>query len=187
MVLGGLIGRFAGQNMMKAFQLGGPKWSDVAMNALPSVMYGGSLMMQGANPMEAGGTALSDLGLQMVADTALGTLGSRLGMATASRAMKDRMIATGGDPTRNRKFMQRANQWGNVAKMGSMATMFMPNPVANSFYERMKQQQDPASLMEPLVATTSAAPEEDPYTAQMLAQMDPQTQQYAAALMGGYG
>lgn len=181
MGLGALVGRFAGQNMLKAFKLGGPKWSDVAFNALPSVMYGGSLMMQGANPLEAGGTALSDLGIQMVADTALGTLGSRLAMATAPQRFKDMAMRGSSGPLN-----KRASKWGNVAKMGSMATMFMPNPVANSFYERMQQQQGPTALMEPMTAAASMQ-EEDPYTAQMIAQMDPQTQQYAAALMGGYG
>jgi hypothetical protein len=183
MALGGLIGRFAGQNLLKAWNVGKPTWTDVAINAFPSLLYGGTMLTQGANPGEAAGTAVTDLGMQMVADAALGTVGARLGMKFAPQRYKD-LVQRGGKYS-SRVLDKHAAKWGQMAKMGSMATMLVPNPVANSFYERMQQQQlGPAG-----VGGTAAAPalsqEEDAYASQLMAGLDPEQQQYAAALLGG--
>jgi hypothetical protein len=186
MALGSLIGRFAGQNMLKAMKLGAPGWTDVAMNAFPSLLYGGSLMMQGANPLEAVGTAASDLGFQMAADTLFGTAGARLGMKFAPQYIKDRAMK--GLPKSDKRINAMASKWGNVGKMGSMATMFLPNPVANSFYDRMQEEQQPLDG----VGVMAAAPAQsslldDPYTNELIAKLDPEQQQYATALLSGVG
>jgi len=186
MALAGLIGRFAGQNLLKAWNIGKPTWTDVAINAFPSLLYGGTMLSQGANPGEAAGTAFTDLGMQMVADTALGAAGARLGLRFAPQKWKD--LAQKGGRYSSRQLDKSAAKWSNMAKMGSMATMLLPNPVANSFYERMQRQQlgpAGASVDASALAAPAFSPEEGAYVSQLMAGLDPEQQQYAAALLGG--
>lgn len=186
MALGGLVGRFAGQNLLKAWNIGKPTWTDVALNAFPSLLYGGTMLAQGATPGEAAGTAVTDLGMQMVADAALGTIGARLGMKFAPQKYKD--LAQKGGRYSARQLDKTAAKWGNIAKMGSMATMLVANPVASSSYDRMQRQQQqqlgPAGVGG-LTEAPALSPEEDAYTRQLIAGLDPEQQQYAAALLGG--
>jgi hypothetical protein len=174
------IGRFAGQNLIKAFKLGAPNMADVAMNAFPALLYGGSMMAQGANPMEALGVAGVDMGYQMGADVLLGTLGARLGMKFAPQKYKD--LAQAGGKYGSRQLDKAAQRWAGPAKMGSMATMFLPNPVTNSVYERLQQQQvDPMQVAsqgteDPMAAYTNelaagVSPDEDEYTRALMAQL----------------
>jgi hypothetical protein len=174
------IGRFAGQNLIKAFKLGAPNMGDVAMNAFPALLYGGSMMAQGANPMEALGVAGVDMGYQMAADVLLGTAGARLGMKFAPQKYKD-LAQTGGKYS-SRQLDKAARNWAGPAKMGSMATMFLPNPVANSFYDRVRQeQQNPIQVAsqqteDPMAAYTNqlaagVSPDEDEYTRALMAQL----------------
>jgi hypothetical protein len=122
------VGRFAGGLLKAAWGAGRPQWTDVAMNAFPSLLYGGTLLAQGANPMEAGGTALTDLGGQMVLDAGFGTAGAALGAVTAPANIH------------TRRLNKRMHGWGNTAKMGSMISMMVPNPVAESFYKRKSEE-----------------------------------------------
>jgi hypothetical protein len=112
----------------QAWDMARPNLGDVAFNAIPSALYGASLLTQGASPLEAGGTAVTDLGLQMGFDALAGTGGARLAAATAPEGMSPAAL------------QGRMGKWGTFGKLASMATMLLPNPVAESFYNRKQQE-----------------------------------------------
>jgi hypothetical protein len=129
------VARVAGQGLARglkelwpmAVKVGLPNLRDVGINAIPSLLYGGSMMTQGASPLEAVGTAGFDLGAQTILDTGFG-VGGALAGGRFSKALQNRRL------TRD---MEGA---ANLGKMGSMVTMVLPNPVANAAYKRMENE-----------------------------------------------
>jgi hypothetical protein len=170
----GAISRFAGPGLVRALKVGAPTWTDAAMNAVPSAIWGASLLSQGANAGEAAGAAALDLGLQMGLDTVFGTVGARIGQKMAPQSVKDRVMAGKGDLALRRHMGRVAGP----AKMLSMATMLMPNPVANSFYDRLQREQQGSLQAQALEQGVSR----DPYTQYLLSQLSPQQQQQFASM-----
>ncbi len=123
------MGRKGSALLARAWEMGRPGLGDVAMNAFPAALYGATMLQQGANPMEAGGTALTDLGLQMGLDAGFGTAGAGISRRLAPRGMPKAELTN------------RMANHANMAKMGSMVSMMIPNPVAESFYRRKANEQ----------------------------------------------
>jgi hypothetical protein len=123
------MGRKGSALLARAWEAGRPRMADVAMNGFASGLYGLSMLQQGANPLEAGGTALTDLGLQMGLDAGFGTAGAGISRRLAPRGMP------------KAELMERMANHASMAKMGSMVSTMIPNPVAESFYQRKTKEQ----------------------------------------------